>query len=374
MRVLVSVGEASGDAHAAKVVRCLRARGATVVAVGGRELERAGATLVESIDQLSVLGFVEVIRRLPRFWTLKHRLDDLLHSGSFDLFLPVDFPGFNMRLAASAHHAGVPVLYYVGPQVWAWRARRLHRLRQHVDHVALILPFEKPLYEAAGVASTFVGHPLLDDPVPAPPTPDYDLGLFPGSRRQEVVRHLPVLLQAVRRARQTSGALRVIVSCASTAPVEWMRVTLQAHGFNPDTELSDAPARELMQRVRASLVASGTATLEAALARRPFAVFYRTGRLNYAVARRLVHVPHVALVNLVAGREVVREYVQGALDVAALAREIDVLLHDATERQRIVGELDVVRARLGTAGASQRVAELAERVVAPHAQSGALAT
>ena len=374
MKVLVSVGEASGDAHAAGVVRHLRSRGAEVVAVGGRELDAAGATLVRSIDDLAVLGFVEVIRRLPRFWGLQRQLDALLRDGSFDLFLPVDFPGFNLRLAARARRHGVPVLYYIGPQVWAWRAGRLGRMRQHVDHVALILPFEKTLYDAAGLPSTFVGHPLLDDPSAPATEAQVDLGLFPGSRRQEVVRHLPLLLQAAQRARERLPGLSLVVSCASTAPARWMQATLRAHGFEPRTELSNAPARQLMRSVRASLVASGTATLEAALAGRPFAVFYRTGRLNYAVARRLVHLPHVSLVNLVAQEEVVREYVQDALDPTALAHEIERLLHDDAEATRIARGLKRVHARLGTPGAAQRVADLAERLARCPVRSEAAAT
>lgn len=369
----MSVGEASGDAHAAKVVRQLRARGAQVVAVGGRELSKAGAELLRSIDELSVLGFVEVVRRLPQFWALKRQLDGHLESGSFDLFLPVDFPGLNLRLAATARRAGVPVLYYIGPQVWAWRAGRLRRMRQHVDHVALILPFEKAQYDAQGIAATFVGHPLLDDP-PAHPVEgsDVDLGLFPGSRRQEVVRHLPLLLQATQRVRSRHPQLRMLVSRAATAPEGWMRAALRQHGFDPGRELVDAPARELMQRVRACVVASGTATLEAALSRRPFAVIYRTGRLNYAVARRLVQVPYVSLANLVAGKEVVREYVQDALDVAALAREIDALLHDAVHRRRILRGLEGIRVRLGEPGAAERVADLAERLVSRRSASPAV--
>ena len=362
MRVLVVTGEASGDAHAAGVAARLVAAGAEVVAVGGPALEAAGARIVHRIESLSVLGFVEVIRRLPHLLGFEREISKGLRNGGFDLFLPVDFPGMNLRLAAAAHRAGVPVLYYVGPQVWAWRAGRLQRMRRIVDHVALVLPFEKPLYDAAGVPATFVGHPLLDDPIPPPAEPDTDVALFPGSRPQEVAQHLPVLLDAAGRVRARHAGLRVRVSRAPTVSADLVQGLLRRHGFDPERELGTEPARQIMARSRMLLVASGTATLEAALAARPFAVIYRTGKVNYAVARRLVRVPHIALANLVAGEGVVREYVQDAVEPEALARETERLLFDAPERERIVGGLRRVRSRLGEPGVAARVFELAMRV------------
>jgi lipid-A-disaccharide synthase len=364
MQVLIVAGEASGDAHAAKVARLLRQQGARIVAVGGTQLQDAGAELVAHIDELAVLGFVEVLRRLPRFVALKRRLETLLRSGRFDLFLPVDFPDLNLRLAAVARRAGVPVLYYIGPQVWAWRAGRLRRLRERVDHVALVLPFEKPLYDRAGVPATFVGHPLLDDAATAAAAPDVDLALFPGSRIQEVERHLPLLLDAVARLLERRPQLRFRVSAAPTAPAAWMTAQLGARGVAAAAVLSAAPAREIMPRARVLLVASGTATLEAALANRPFAVLYRTGRVNFAVARALVRVPYIALANLVAGEGVVREFVQAAATPAALAAEVETLLDDAAERRRIETGLARVRERLGGPGASARVAALALQTAA----------
>ncbi len=367
MRVLVVAGEASGDAHAAKVVRHLVARGDRVLAVGGEQLTAAGATLVAHIDALSVLGFVEVWARLPRLLALYRKLQALLRGGELDLFLPVDFPGLNLRLAATARRAGVPVLYYVGPQVWAWGAGRLQRLQQCVDHVALILPFEPALYARSGVPASFVGHPLLDDPEERERGTEVDLGLFPGSRPQEVRRHLPVLLDAALLLRRKHPSLRLLVSRAPTAPAAWMGAELQARGFDAATVLESAPAARLMRRARALFVASGTATLEAALAERPFAVLYRTGWVNYALARRLVRVPHIALANLVAGEGVVREFIQQEASPAALAVEMERLLFDVAARQQQLAGLSQVRARLGTAGASARVAELAARLGSRHA-------
>ena len=366
MRVLLVAGEASGDAHAAKVVRSLVGRGALVTAVGGDAVRAAGARILAHIDELAVLGIVEVVQRLPRLLAVKRRLEHAIQHDGYDLFLGVDYPGLNLRLARTAHRAGTPVLHYIGPQVWAWRAHRLRHMRRYVDHVALVLPFEKPLYDDAGIPATFVGHPLLDDVDVTPPDmPRSDLALFPGSRVQEVRRHLPVLLRAAALVRSERPDLSVCVSCAPTAPADWMRAQIGAAGFDASV-LRNVPARALMASARAMLVASGTATLEAALALRPFAVLYRTHRINFEVARRLVRLPYVALANLVAGEAVVREYLQDDAAAPVLAREAARLLTDEAERQRIVRGLERVRARLGTPGASDRVvalaAALAERV------------
>jgi lipid-A-disaccharide synthase len=237
----------------------------------------------------------------------------------------------------------------------------LRALGRAASHVALVLPFEKPLYDAAGIPATWVGHPLLDDPEPAGIAVDRDLGLFPGSRTQEIDRHLDLLLAAAAALRARRPGLRLLVSCAPTLdPTRWAG-RLAAHGFDPDC-ISTAPARVALRRCRAALVKSGTTTLEAALAARPFAVFYRTSALTFAVARRLVRVPYVGMVNLVAGEPVVREYLQGEARPDTLAAEAERLLDDDAERARIAAGCARVRARLGTPGAAARVAAIVVQV------------
>lgn len=370
MRILVVAGEASGDAHAAPVVQLLRAQGADVVAVGGPALAATGAEMLAGIEDLAVLGFVQAARRLPRLVALARTLEARLAAERFDLFLGVDYPGFNLRFAARARRAGVPVLHYIGPQVWAWRAGRLKTLARVANHVALVLPFEKPLYDAAGIPATWVGHPLVDAAADLPESADAedaDLALFPGSRPQELASHLPLLLDTAAALRRTRKDLRVLVSRAPGAPEAPYVEALRARDFDPRSVLVPPPARLLMRRARALLVVSGTATLEAALAARPFAVVYRTPRLEWEIARRLVRVRHAALANLVAGREVVREYLQEKATVPALVAEATRLLDDEVERQRMRADFVALRRTLGPPGVAARVASIAVQLASARA-------
>jgi lipid-A-disaccharide synthase len=365
MRVLLVAGEASGDAHAAKVARLLLERGASISAVVGERLRRLPVRPLADVDDLSVVGVSEVLRRLPRILRVRRRLEQEIRSGRYDLLLTVDYPGLNLRLARTAHRHGVPVLHYIGPQVWAWRAHRLRTLRECVDHVALVLPFEEPMYRSAGVRASFVGHPLLEDTYETV-APEADLALFPGSRRQEIDHHLPTLLQTAAAYRQRHADLELRVSLAAPGMRDEVARRIDAAGFDADSSLVDEPAGQLMCRSRASLVASGTATLEAALAGKPFAVFYRTSALTFAIARRLVKVRHVALANLVAEHPFVREYLQADFRVDTLLEEVERLLLDDAERHRIATACAAVRQRLGEPGASARVARLAEDLVHGH--------
>lgn len=361
--VFVAAGEPSGDAHGAAFVRALRERvpDARFVGLGGPRMAAEGVELLADLDDLAVMGFGEVVGRLPFFLRLKRRVWQRIERPRVDLVVPIDYPGFNLRLAEQAHRLQIPVLYYIAPQVWAWHASRARKLARFADRVAVILPFEEAFFRDAGAAATFVGHPLLEVPRRVEPHAEWAarvglaperpvLALFPGSRRQELARHLDLFSRAAALIVRERPDVQPVVGVAASLPRE-----LYAGTPWPLVPGDDG----LLSQAHAALVKSGTTTLETALAETPFVVAYRTSPLSYALARRLVRVPHIALANLVAGRRVVPEFVQDAASPEALRDALLPLLRDGVERSRMVEALREIRQTLGEAGAADRVAALA---------------
>ena len=367
--ILFVVGEPSGDLHASSVARELTARGAPwrMRGVGGDLMQAAGVTLDEHIRGMAVLGLVEVLRHIPKHWALLADVRARLRSGQVALVVLVDYPGFNMRVAQAAADAGVPVLYYIVPQVWAWGAGRLEKLAKWVTKAAVILPFEEELLRSHGVDATFVGHPLLDRMQDMPSRADARrelgvpedarlLALFPGSRAQEIERHLDAFVAAATRLRDVDRGLHVVVSAAPHVRIDPRRCPF------PVVHASSMP---VLRAADAAICKSGTTTLEAAVAGCPHVVAYRTHPFTYFAAKRLVKVPHIGLVNVVGGRQVAAEFIQDDLQPDAVAAALRPLL-DATDerRARMLVELERVRALLGSPGAAVRVADLASGLAA----------
>lgn len=319
-----------------------------------------GVELLADLDRLAVLGLAEVVRHLPDLLRLRREVYSVLAGESVDLVVPIDYPGFNLPLAGRAHGTGIPVVYYIAPQVWAWKERRAEKLARWCDEICVVLPFEAELLEGYGADVTFVGHPLLDQPAPVAATVRETVGLFPGSRRQEVEDFLPVFLEAVEVLREERGDVPVMVARAPDLPLE-------VYSACPAEML--APAPEVMAASRCALTKSGTVTLQLALADVPPVVAYRVHALTYQVFRRLVSLDHVALVNLVAGRGIVPECLQHEMTPPRLARELARLLDDGPARREVLQGLALVRSRLGEPGAAARVAAICAR----HVRRGAAA-
>ena len=367
--ILMLAGEPSGDLHGAALARALLEKWPTarLFGLGGERMAAAGVECMAGLDRLAVMGFAEVVRHLDFFRRLMRRVRDAMHRRAVDLVIPIDYPGFNLRVARHARTAGIPVLYYIAPQVWAWRPARARHLARDTDHVAVILPFEVGFLRAAGARATFVGHPLLELDHEVPARAEYCrahgldparplLALFPGSRRQELDRHLGVFAGAAHRLEQARPGLQTVVARAPGLPA-------RAYEDVAATLVEDG--RSLLRHARAALVKSGTSTVEAALAGVPFVTAYRTHPLTFALARRLVRVDHIAMANLIAGRRVVPELIQDEATPARLEREVRPLLDDTEERRAVVAGLAEVRRALGSAGAARRVAGIAETLLFP---------
>jgi len=367
--VMFVAGEASGDLHAGKVAEALRALvpGVAMSGVGGGHMRAAGVEILEDVEQLAVMGFVEVLAHVPKHWALLRRLRARMATGRVGLVVLLDYPGFNLKVADAAHALGIPVLYYITPQVWAWGAKRLPVLARLVRRAACILPFEEPLLRQHGIDATFVGHPLLDraQDMPTPEAARAQLGLdpvrpvlavFPGSRRAEIARHLSPFLAAAQAVVTQRPEVQVVVSVAPTVHI--------------DASASPYPlvrgASFVVQRAAtAGLLKSGTNTLEAAVAGLPHVIGYATNPITYAIARRVVRIPHIGLVNVVAEREVSREFVQEAFVPGVVASALMPLLDARSEaRAHALAGLADVRGRLGTPGASARVAQMIAEMLA----------
>jgi lipid-A-disaccharide synthase len=366
--VMIVAGEASGDLHGAGLVRALRRRepALSFCGIGGSAMRAAGVEILADAAELAVVGITEVVAKIPRVLRAFGKAKKALCRRAPAVLILIDFPDFNLRLAAAAKKAGVKVLYYISPQIWAWRSGRVRHIKRVVDHMAVILPFEEAFYRRHGVPVTYVGHPLLDaQPQPAPSPqedrPDSDdtvIGLLPGSRDGEIDRHLPVMMTAARLLTRRLPKARFLIPLAPTASEARVSAIVARQGGGVDCTVTNSGAGAVFACCRLAVLASGTATLEAALATVPMVVLYRVSPLSYWLGRCLIRVNHIAMVNLIAEREVVPELIQHRAQPETVADQVLALLSDDSRLERMRGQLVRVRETLGTPGASKRVADI----------------
>jgi lipid-A-disaccharide synthase len=400
-RILIVAGEASGDDHAARLVAAIRevAPQAEFFGVGGEALCAQGVRILTPASELAVVGLLEVVSRLPAVWRALAAIGRTLKTARPSLAILVDFPDFNFWVARLAKYYRVPVLYYISPQVWAWRTYRVRTLARLTDRLVVIFPFEADFYRERGLPVAYVGHPFRET---LPPLPDrrifltghgldperLTIALLPGSRESEIARHLPTMLQAAALVHRSIPLTQFLLPLASTAPVELVEhmVGRFADSWGEGTEtvgagLKPAPtastragpplkilpglAYQALGAAHLAVVASGTATVEAALAGTPTVIVYRLSPLTFQVGRRLIRVEHVGMANLLAGERLFPELIQEDFTPARLAQEVLSLIVDPERLAAIRRGLAQVIRRLGGPGASRRTARVALELISP---------
>jgi lipid-A-disaccharide synthase len=368
--LLVIAGEDSGDMHAADVLRELKQRlpDLAVWGIGGERLRAQGAELLHDTREMDVLGIAEVLRRYPFF---KRTFNEILAEADRrrpDAALLVDYPGFNLRLARELKKRGIKVLYYVCPQVWAWNRGRIPKMAEIIDRLMVIFPFEVDVFKGVDLRVDFVGHPMVDElrefrkkePEPLPWTGEKKIALLPGSRRQEIVHILPRLLAAAQRIEQIAPEVSFLI------PVPERRVALveeflqKARRAPRRVSILAGQARQVLKQADAAFVASGTATLEAALLRCPTVLVYRGSFLNYLFARTLIRIPWLGIANIVSGKEIMPECLQQQMHPLRLTTALAPLMNDTPARRAMLANFQTLEAALGAGSPAGRVAEIIE--------------
>ena len=371
-KILISAGEASGDIHAAAVTAALKKIDSAieVFGMGGDALRAAGGEVLFDIKDHGVMGFVEVIKKLPDLFKLRSDFARVMDERKPDCLVVVDYPGFNMKLAKVAHDKGIPVVSYIAPSAWAWNKGRAKNVAKIVDKVACIFPFEYDVYEEAGAPVEFVGHPLLDIVHPTMERAEAEAWagkeaghplvlLMPGSRLMEIEKMLPTLLEGAKLLKKQLPEVQFAMPRAGTIPLELLQSKIKASGL--EIKITEGHNYDLFSVADLALATSGTVTLEAALCGLPSVIVYRTSALNAFIARRVINIPNIGLPNIVAGRQILPELLQEDFTPANVANTAVELL--APERRpQLEADLAFMKARLGEPGAVKRVAQLILRI------------
>lgn len=372
-RVFISAGEASGDIHAGAITAALKAmdKNIEVYGMGGELLRNAGGEVIFDIKDHSVMGFVEVVKKLPDIFKLKKAFVKLLQERRPDVFVTIDYPDFNMRIAKIAHSMGIPVLSFIPPSAWVWRRGRAKDVAQITDKVACIFPFEYDVYKEAGAKAEFVGHPLVDIVKPSMTKAEAEAWagkeadkklvlLIPGSRSMEIEKTLPTLLEAGKILKNKMPDVQFIVPRAGTIPMSILESKINASGL--DVTITEGHNYDLFSIADLALATSGTVTLEAALCDLGSVIVYKASPISFFIAKLVVKIPHIGLPNIVAGKGVLPELLQDDFSPENVAKQAMELLEPERNAQ-MHKDLAYVRGRLGEAGAVERVAKLILRVI-----------
>ena len=373
LRAMIIAGDPSGDIHSSHVVKALKERQphCAIFGIGGEKMVSAGFETLFPLEKMAVMGFIEVLKHLKFFADVNRRLLEVIEQRKPQVIVLVDYPGFNIRFAQrfrqrfhTQHDYKPKLLYFISPQVWAWKPNRINIIARVMDFMAVAFPFEVELYQKAGLPVEFVGHPLLDLPDPRSKeelfrvagigADSIPIAILSGSRIQEVERHLPVFLEAFSKLNHEHPKLYSLVAASDNIPMEFYQRFIPK---NLKICVLQGWTREIMAHSHAACVVSGTATVETALFGTPSVIAYKTNPLTYWIAKQVVRVPYIGMVNILAGDRIVNELIQNQVTPENLAQEMESLIYDKTRRNTMIANLQQIRSQLGQPGAGQRVAE-----------------
>ncbi len=360
-RLFISTGELSADIHTARLIERLLAKEPSlkIFANGGDNMQKAGAKLLHHIDDLSFMGFAEVIKHLPSIKKIFNETLKFIDDNEIDLVVLVDYPGFNLRLAKALKKRKLKVIYYICPQIWAWHQSRVKQVRRNVDKVICILPFEPDWYTKHGVDAVYGGNPLMDKeifeadiPITGLAQEDKFIGLFPGSRKQELENHLDVMIASAIKIRKKHPSMKFVIGMAPGQDFNEYRETYRYDWLKWVRGQNDA----IMQQAEYLIMVSGTASLEAALLGTPMVIIYKTSFFTYHLAKLVAKIDFIGLANLIAGREGIRELIQKEVTAENITREVHKYLASPKEKDRFTKFYDEVKQKIGYAGASEKAA------------------
>lgn len=372
--ILIVAGEASGDMHSASIISELKKLDPSIKisAMGGEKMRSSGAEIIIDIRELSIIGFTGVIRNIKKINQAFQRILHEINTKRPAAVVLVDYPGFNLKLAKILKGKGIPVIYFISPQIWAWWKGRIHSIKQFVDKMIVIFKFEEKLYKNAGIDVSFVGHPLIDKTKTDLQEKDFlktinlsphkeTIGLIPGSRKTEVERILPVILETAKQINRERPQTQFIISKAPSLTKDLFETRLKKYSF--PAAICENNIYNILNACNFVLVASGTATLETAIMRKPMAIIYKVSFLNWLIARHLIKIPYIGLVNIVAGKKIVPEFVQFQAKPRLIAQETISTLCNEEKITQIKSDLKKVREKLGAPGACKKTAELILRFI-----------
>jgi lipid-A-disaccharide synthase len=373
-KIAIIAGEASGDLHGSSLVKELKKINPDLefFGIGGDKMKREGVELIFHIDRLSIMGFFEVIKNLSFIREVMKTMVSVIEAKRPDVAILIDYPGFNLRFAKKVKSLGIPVVYYISPQVWAWGGNRVKKMQALIDKMIVVFPFEKQIYDKFNIDCEFVGHPFLEVARPVLSLEDFQrkfdirknevvVGLLPGSRWQEVEKILPIMLDSCQLLKARIKDVKLLLGLASTIKKE--RIESLLTQANSQVMIVENLTYDLMKHADLLLIASGSATLECAILGTPFLVLYKTGFWNYVVAKSLINIPNIALANVVAGKRIIPEFIQKKAIPAHIAEEMYEILINKNRYKAIQNELAKVKEKMGEEGASKKAAQIIVRMM-----------